>query len=137
MRVIDDVVIDNTNLSIAEIAWYEVIANQPNAPSRDQIERWKSVHKGVYLIFFANNRMFIWRYLRRDEFQALKRNQQLVANEDLFQEKVVMRAVLWPKLGIEDLSHCEAGLITTLYNVIMQGSLFIPPELAINLVTDL
>ena len=71
------------------------------------------------------------------EFQMLMSNQELAAKEQVLQRTIVKKALLWPRLSPEGEASSRAGLFSTLYGVIMQGSWFLPPELAIALVEEL
>jgi len=115
----------------------EALTSLPGAPTEEQIALWKTQCKAVYLFPLDNKEIYVWRPLIYREWQQLKSNEELVKNETKFQEHVVMRAVLWPKLDVLTINASRAGLVQTLFSLIMQGSYFLAPELAINLVTEL
>ena len=61
----------------------------------------------------------------------------LANDEAKFQEHVVLKAILWPQLDPVQLSLVRAGLIPTLFGVIMHGSYFFSPDFALSLVREL
>jgi hypothetical protein len=109
----------------------------PGAPTPEQIEAWKQEFGSVYTFPFDTKEIYIWRPMRRREWQMLQSNEALVKEEAKFQEQVVMRAILWPKIGPVELNLSRAGLVQTLFSVIMQGSYFLHPDFAITLVEEL
>ena len=109
----------------------------PGAPSQEQIEAWKQEWGSVYTFPFDSKEIYIWRPMRRREWQMLQSNEALIKEEAKFQEQVVMRSVLWPKIGPVELNLSRAGMIQTLFSVIMQGSYFLHPDFAITLVEEL
>lgn len=109
----------------------ESFQNRSDRPGAETIERWKVEHGEVYVFAFDETEMYIWRPLKRLEYKHLKA--QIKNDNDIFMEAVVQKCVLWPHLPPEFSAICKAGTINTLYEVIMQGSNFIDPQLAANL----
>lgn len=107
------------------------------APSPEQIDSFKQQWGKIYTLPFDVDEIYIWRYMNYREWQILQTNEGLVKDETKFQEQVVMRAVLWPKIGPVELNTCRAGLIQTLFGVIMRGSYFLNPDDAVMLVEEL
>jgi hypothetical protein len=115
----------------------EALQRLPNAPSEAQIEAWKGQFGAVYTFPFDPKEIYLWRPLRRREWQMLQSNEALVQDEAKFQEQVVLKAILWPNLGPVELNLTRAGLVQTLFSVIMQGSYFLHPDFALTLVEEL
>lgn len=109
----------------------------PGSPTQEQIDAWKMEFGAVYTFPFDTREIYIWRPMRRREWQMLQGNEALVKEEAKFQEQVVMRAVLYPAIGPVELNISRAGLVQTLFSVIMQGSYFLHPDFAITLVEEL
>jgi hypothetical protein len=109
----------------------------PGAPVQAQIDAWKSQFGAVYSLPFSDREIFLWRPLNRFEWQQFVKNEALVKDEQKFQEQIVTRAVLYPKLDAMGINQTRAGTIQTLYQIIMQGSYFISAELAINMVEEM
>lgn len=115
----------------------EALRRLPGAPTDADIQTWKSQWGKIYTFPFDVNEIYIWRPLNRREWQQMTSEKALMEQEDKFQEHVVMRAVLWPKLDPVRVSASRAGFITTIFNIVMQGSYFINSELAVSLVEEL
>lgn len=115
----------------------EALQAIPGAPTPEQIALWKSQCKAVYVFPFDKKEMYVWRPLIYREWQQLKSEEALVRDETKFQEHVVMRAVLWPKMTPLMLNSGRAGLIQTLFSLIMQGSYFVDPNAAAQMVVEL
>jgi hypothetical protein len=109
----------------------------PGAPEQEQINAWKQEWGKIYTFPFDSTEIYIWRPMRRREWQMLQANEALVKEEAKFQEQVVMRSVLYPQIGPVELNLSRAGLVQTLFSVIMQGSYFLHPDFAITLVEEL
>jgi len=109
----------------------------PGAPGQDQIDAWKQEFGSIYTFPFDTKEIYIWRPMRRREWQMLQANEALVKEEAKFQEQVVVRSILWPKMGPVELNMSRAGLVSTMFSVIMQGSYFLHPDFAISLVEEL
>jgi hypothetical protein len=116
---------------------FEDLAKIPGAPTKEQIDAWKAQFGTVYVMPFSPNEAYVWRYLTRGEWMGLMGNQELVANEAMLQSQIVQRGLLWPKLGPLEEQATRAGLIPTLFGVIMQGSYFLAPEVAVALCDEL
>jgi hypothetical protein len=114
----------------------ELLAGIKGAPTSDVIENWKKQFGDVYILPLDLKEMYIWRPLRKLEYDNIL-NSELAKNDSSFREAVVLRAVLWPKLLPEQVAATRAGLMDTLFQVIMQGSYFLTPEFALSLVQKL
>lgn len=107
----------------------------PDKPTPQQIAAWKQQYGDVYLFGFRAEEIYVWRPLLRLEYRQLRSNSSIT--EDLLKEEIVRRCVLWPRLAPEFMSVCKAGTIDTLFEVIMHGSNFVDPILAVELVRRL
>lgn len=103
-------------------------------PAQSQIDAWKQQFGEVFLIAFDEDEMYVWRPINRLEYKQMI---QTVQNEAAFQEGIVQKCVLWPDIGPEWLSAGKAGTIPTLHAVIMEGSNFLEPAMAVTLVRKL
>lgn len=115
----------------------ELLASLPGAPKPEQVEQWKAQFGDVYLLPLDAKEIYVWRPLRHLEYQNMLSNADLTKNDASFREAVVLRALLWPKLRPEQVANTRAGLMDTLFQVIMQGSYFLAPEFALSLVQKL
>jgi hypothetical protein len=115
----------------------EDLKRVPGAPSQEQIDAWKQQFGKIYVLPLSMTEAYVWRYITRAEWMSLMSNQELVSNETMLQTQIVQRALLWPKFGPVELQSSRAGLIPTLFGVIMQGSYFLAPEVAIAMCEEL
>jgi len=105
-----------------------------NKPAQQQIDAWKQQYGEVFLIAFDEDEMYVWRPINRLEYKQMI---QSVQNEAAFQEAMVQKCVLWPNIGPEWLAAGKAGTIPTLHAVILEGSNFLEPAMAVTLVRKL
>lgn len=103
-------------------------------PKDAQVEEWKRLYGEVFMIALDEEEMYVWRPLARHEYKALM---QAAQHEQTFMEQVVQKCVIWPMITPEWLMGGKAGTVTTLHSVIMEGSNFLPPEVAMTLVRKL
>jgi len=114
------------------------LATKPGAPSQNQIDEWKSLHKDVFVSALSDDDLFVWRPLSRKEYVALQSRAADPKNPlDQFQqeEEVCNICVLFP-CGL-DWSEGKAGTANTLSGLIMQNSHFLNPAAASMLVAKL
>lgn len=115
----------------------EALKKMPNAPSQDQIAAWKQQFGKIYTFSFDTDEIYVWRPIFRREWQNLQTMEALARDEGKFQEHFVMKTVLWPTLGPVEINASRAGMVPTLFQIIMQGSGFLPIDLAVNLIQEL
>lgn len=108
--------------------------DKDNRPPQADIDAWKQQFGEVFLIAFDEDDMYVWRPINRLEYKQLIQN---VQNEAAFQEAIVQKCVLWPNVGATWMSGGKAGTIPTLHAVIMEGSNFLEPAMAVTLVRKL
>ena len=122
----------------------DVIAEQfPDAPNRQTIETWKSSFGSVNAFVPEGDKLYLLRPLRRLEHKTIAREVRQLANsaiaqedpaivEDQLHEKVVTMCMLYPRADASFLSMSPAGLMPTLFNLIMEQSKFLSPERAMS-----
>lgn len=119
----------------------QLLMELPDAPSQEQIDVWKERWGPVYVFPFDHRTVYVWRPLSRLEFHKLRESLSGITDEQQFhvklQEYVVMRSVLWPKLEATSLSTARAGLVDTMFGVIMNGCWFFDANLAAQMVEEL
>ena len=112
-----------------------------NAPSVEMLSSWKAMYRNIFAFNPDSETIYIFRALRRLEHRTitqsvrqLSESQASVANpslvEDHLQEKVLTTCLLSPSVTLDLLNGSEAGLIPTLFNLIMEHSKFLAPERA-------
>jgi hypothetical protein len=114
----------------------ELLAGIKGSPKPEMIDNWKRLHGDVYILPLDEKEMYIWRPLKKIEYDTIL-NGEMAKNDNSFREAVVLKALLWPKLMPEQVAATRAGLMDTLFQVIMQGSYFLTPEFALSLVQKL
>jgi len=115
----------------------DALAGVPGSPAPEQLDAWKKQFRTVYVLPLSPTEVYIWRYLTRAEWMSLIAQEEIATSEVRLQEAVVNRALLWPKLDPIQMQASRAGLVSTLFGVIMKGSWFLEPEIAISLVQEL
>jgi hypothetical protein len=123
-----------------------LLGNEPNAPTMEHIEAWKEHYgkSGIHVMAFGEGEVYIYHHLTRGEWKKLK---ELMARlqesenadeiEEQLKEKVVMHCILWPSVDANWLDKCKAGVIDSLYQMILLNSGFLTPQQAMLLTTQL
>lgn len=126
----------------ADVDPIEVITTQfPGAPDRGTIERWKSTFGGVSAYAPDADTLFLIRPLRRMEHSRISRDLRTIAEgenarrdpmfvEEQMHEKIVSQCLLHPAADQDLFSMAAAGLVPTLFGLIMDFSKFVPQEQA-------
>jgi hypothetical protein len=123
------------------------LSKRPNAPTLEQLEKLKQDLGSLQVIALSDDDVFIFTHLRRSQFKKI---QEIVGKaaqteafsstvEDQLKEKVVSRCVVWPK-GVgtpEFIYNSRAGLMDTLYELIMIHSYFLTPSQALSITVSI
>ncbi len=121
----------------------EALAKQfPDAPPRRIIEGWKELYGDVYAFVPDTNTVFLLRPLRRLEHKNIARDIRIFADgptgredpaqvEEMMHEKVVTLCLLYPSASPNFLSMSKAGLMPTLFNLVMEHSKFLSQQRAL------
>jgi hypothetical protein len=124
----------------------ELLRNTPGAPSEQQIAKWKREYgsNGVHVMAFGEGDVYIFSHLKRGQWMKIqelmsKAQQQGATDvEDTLKEKVISYCTLWPKpLSVEFFYNSKAGVVDSLYQVILLNSYFLSPQQAMMLTTQL
>lgn len=116
---------------------YAILGNIPNAPTQEQVDHWKTMYE-VKMSMFSDKEAFLWRPITWQDYKMLQQSSaENPQNPNFFDEQLIYKCVLWPKIMPETISTLKGGTIPTLSQQIMEGSNFIPPQVAMNLVIDL
>ena len=120
----------------------ELLKNTPGAPSPQAIAKMKA-EKGenaVHVIAFGEGDVYIYTHLDRGTWKKVNETMiqlQQQGNEpnleDKLKEKVIQYSVLWPALPLEFFYKSRAGVVDSLYQVIMLQSYFLTPQQSISL----
>ena len=123
-----------------------LLSGEENPPTEEMIDAWKGAYgkSGIHVMAFGEGEVYIYHHLTRGEWKKLK---ELMARlqessnaddiEEQLKEKVVMHCILWPSLNPDWLDKCKAGVIDSLYQMILLNSGFLTPQQAMLLTTQL
>ena len=99
----------------------------PFGPTYDQVSDWKSRYDGEVFMSDFNDKVIIWRPIRRKEFRDLQRVEG-AADEYYLEEAVCRTCVLFPEdYAMHAMTFGKAGIPTTLSQMIMEHSGFLRP----------
>ena len=123
----------------------QLLKDAPNAPTEKQIAMWKRQHgkNAVHLMGLGEGDVYIFTHLKRGQWKKIQelmaKAQQTGAQdvEDQLKEKVIQHCVMWPQLGVEFFYNSRAGIVDSLYQVILLNSYFLSPQQAMLLTTQL
>jgi len=124
----------------------ELLRETPGAPSEIQINRLKAKHgeNAVHVMAFGKGDVYIYTHLKRGQWKKIQevmtkiQETQNTDAEDALKEKVLQYCVLWPtSLPLEFFYNSRAGIVDSLYQVILLNSYFLSPQQAMLLTTQL
>jgi len=125
-----------------------ILANAKGAPTAQQIEQLKERYGKVHVIALSEEDVFVFTYLRRGiwkqiqqwvEKEAQAGEGSAVRAEETLRQKVLQNTVLFPKnVGSPEFAYnSHAGLLDTLYEVVMFNSYFLNTQQAMALTVEL
>ena len=117
----------------------------PNGPTEADISNWKAKFgdNAVHAMAFGENDVYVFTHLQRGQWKKI---QELAAKaqeigdtdmEDSLKEKVCQYCILYPQLPVEFFYTSRAGVVDSLYQVILLNSYFLTPQQAMLLTTQL
>ena len=124
----------------------ELLRSTPGAPDETQIGLWKRKYgnNSVHVMGLGEGDVYVFTHLKRGQWKKI---QELMAKaqqsgsqdvEDQLKERVLTHCVLWPaQLGTEFFYNSRAGVVDSLYQVILLNSYFLSPQQAMLLTTQL
>jgi hypothetical protein len=123
----------------------ELLKNTSGAPNAVQIAKWKAQFgdKGVHVMAFGEGDVYIFTHLKRGQWKKIQelmqkaQSQGQIDVEDMLKEKTISYCTLWPTLPIEFFYNSKAGVVDSLYQVILLNSYFLSPQQAMMLTTQL
>jgi len=113
-----------------------------DCPAEGTLEVWKQQFGTIHAFTPDAETVVIFRPLRRLEHKNITRDMRQLSEtqaaqmnpamvEEHLHEKVVTACVLHPTVTVEMFNTSAAGLIPTLFNLVMENSKFIAPERAL------
>jgi hypothetical protein len=101
----------------------------PDAPNAPTLKRWKQMHGDIFVLNIPGTEyLFIYRYLKRQEFQQLQANPAFQKMTEIQQEDDLFnRCVLWPQMDPIKMGSLPAGIPSMLSAQIQLQSGFVDP----------
>jgi len=123
----------------------DLLKDTADSPSEQQVLKWKAQHghNAVHVMALGEGDVYIFTHLKRGQWKKI---QEMMAKlqetnnrdvEDDLKEKVINHCCLWPSLGVEFFYNSRAGVVDSLYQVILLNSYFLSPQQAMILTTQL
>ena len=112
----------------------DTFENLGDKPNQATIDAWKTTFGEINLLALTEKEMYIYRTVNRLEFKQLSTTAK---DENSFDEMLVQRCVLWPKLGVEFNMVSKGGTIGCIKEAILQTSNFLAPQVVMSLVREL
>jgi hypothetical protein len=99
----------------------------PNAPGPQAIMEWKRMHGDVFLLNIENH-VFIYRYLKRQEWIQINANPRFnEMQEHQVEEMIFDKCVLWPGMDPVQRAALPAGAMGMVVQQVRLQSLFLEP----------
>ena len=124
----------------------ELLAGEEDAPGLDTINAWKERYgkNGIHVMAFGEGDVYIYHHLTRSEWRKIRdlmarlsETQDSEEVEEKLKEKVVLYCTLYPSLDERWIDTCKAGVLDSLYQMILLNSGFLTPQQAMLLTTQL
>ena len=124
----------------------QLLKETPGAPSEAHIHQMKMKYgqNAVHVMAFGKGDVYIYTHLRRGQWKKIQeimlkvQETQNTDAEDALKEKVLQHCILWPQnLPLEFFYNSRAGVVDSLYQVILLNSYFLSPQQAMLLTTQL
>ena len=124
----------------------ELLKNSPDAPNEAQINKWKQQYgsNSVHLMALGEGDVYIFTHLKRGQWKKIQEMMTKIQEsggntdmEDSLKEKVIQHCMLWPSLPVEFYYNSRAGVVDSIYQVILLNSYFLSPQQAMLLTTQL
>jgi hypothetical protein len=120
----------------------EWVANQlagikPGSPNAAVLKEWKRLHGNVFILQI-DDVIFIYRYLKRQEWAQLQANEAFYKmRPDQQEDHITDRCLLWPRLDPVAKGTLPAGAATMLAEQIKMQSMFLDPVQVANITIKL
>lgn len=109
----------------------------PKAPDYNALKNWKQMHGSVFILNIQD-KIYIYRYIKRQEWAQLQANDSFQNMTPIQQEdNIVERCVLWPQLGPIEKASMPAGATSMLAEQIRIQSMFLDPVQVANITLKL
>jgi len=123
----------------AKLTWVaeQLAVLNPNAPNAATLREWKRVHGNVFILQIDEH-VFIYRYLKRQEWAQLQANEAFGGlRPDQQEDHIAERCTLWPKFNPHTKGGLPAGAASMLAEQIRIQSMFLDPMQVANITIKL
>lgn len=109
----------------------------PNAPNANVLKQWKQLHGNVFVLQI-DDYVFIYRYLKRQEWKQLQANEAFHNRRiDEQEDYITNKCLLWPRLNPHTEGALPAGASSMLAEQIRIQSMFLDPMQVANITIKL
>ena len=124
----------------------QLLEGEETPPSEEMILAWKEKYgkSGIHVMAFGEGDVYIYHHLTRGEWKKIKdimnrlrESSDAEEVEEKLKEKVVLYCTLFPKVDEQWLEYCKAGVLDSLYQMVLLNSGFLTPQQAMLLTTQL
>lgn len=124
---------------------FDLLSKKADAPNENQVNFWKQEYgkSGVHVMAFGEDDVYIYHHLTRKQWKTIKdimgkvEGKEADEVEEKLKEKVCLGCVLYPKLPENWTENVKAGVVDSLYQMILLNSAFLTPQQAMLLTTQL
>ena len=112
-------------------------AINPQAPNATVLREWKRIHGNVFVLQIDDH-VFIYRYLKRQEWAQIQANEQFHSlRPDQQEDWITEKCTLWPKFNPHTKGALPAGASSMLAEQIRIQSMFLDPMQVANITIKL
>jgi hypothetical protein len=112
-----------------------------NPPSMQDLAMWKNVHGDLFVLQLDVDQMYIYRYIKHQEWKQLlaegNKNNINSLTEQQVEERLFDMCVLWPKVDHLSIAGVPAGLIRTVVEQVKIRSCFLDPAQVVQFTTKI
>jgi hypothetical protein len=99
----------------------------PNPPSPEQLYAWKQGHGDIFLLNIGE-KVFVYRYLKRQEWMQMNSNPQFANMTELqIEDMIFNKCVLWPNIDTISAAALPANTVGMIVQQIRIQSYFLDP----------
>jgi len=123
----------------ARLEWVAQMLAEMNigAPSAEILKQWKNIHGNVFILQIDDH-VFIYRYLKRQEWAQLQANEAFhKLRVDQQEDHMAEKCTLWPKFNPHTKGGLPAGAASMLAEQVRIQSMFLDPMQVANITIKL
>jgi hypothetical protein len=113
-----------------------ILEDEEDPPSIIDLEGWKERYEEFHVSkIHEDGKMYLWRTLKRAELKSITQS-GAAEKENLYQDAIIRKCLLWPKASVKFISGSDAGVIPTLFKQIMYKSGFVSDQQALSMIKE-